>query len=217
IARDDVSGWPSVVVVRPRAKSNSTPRVSQELQLSGDTTWLDTNIDVQAGEHVVITAEGKLRYADAKEENGPQGLARGFKDLIRQLPYNDAGRGALIARIGDKDFAQTMLVGAKREIIAPINGRLAVGINQTSSDTGDGTYTVRVQIFPPQEGESHAALRIVDSIAGVDNSVFSKIPRRICDKAGNPGDMVNFLILGSEDAMQKVFTTAGWVKVDADV
>ena len=29
--------------------------------------------------------------------------------------------------------------------------------------------------------------------------------------------MVNFLIVGSEDAMQKVFTTAGWVKVDADV
>ena len=29
--------------------------------------------------------------------------------------------------------------------------------------------------------------------------------------------MVNFLILGSEAGMQKAFTTAGWVKVDADV
>ncbi len=29
--------------------------------------------------------------------------------------------------------------------------------------------------------------------------------------------MVNFLLIGSEDAMQKVFTAAGWVKVDADV
>src|SRR5438046_1392016 len=29
--------------------------------------------------------------------------------------------------------------------------------------------------------------------------------------------MVNFLILGSEAAMQRVFTTAGWVRVDADV
>src|SRR5204863_70756 len=34
---------------------------------------------------------------------------------------------------------------------------------------------------------------------------------------GNAGDMVNFLVLGSEAAMQRVFTTAGWVKVDADV
>jgi hypothetical protein len=29
--------------------------------------------------------------------------------------------------------------------------------------------------------------------------------------------MVNFMIIGPEAAMQKVFTTAGWVKVDADV
>jgi hypothetical protein len=47
--------------------------------------------------------------------------------------------------------------------------------------------------------------------------LFSKIPRRIGDKDGNPGDMANFLILGSEAAMQRIFTTAGWVKVDADV
>jgi hypothetical protein len=29
--------------------------------------------------------------------------------------------------------------------------------------------------------------------------------------------MVNFLIIGNEDEMKKVFTTAGWVKVDANV
>jgi hypothetical protein len=54
-------------------------------------------------------------------------------------------------------------------------------------------------------------------VPGVDDSLFEKIPRRIADKAGNPGDMVNFLILGSETAMQNVFTAAGWVKVDSDV
>src|SRR5260370_42087315 len=37
------------------------------------------------------------------------------------------------------------------------------------------------------------------------------------DKGGNSGDMVNFLILGDEDQMKKVFTTAGWVTVDAGV
>jgi hypothetical protein len=39
----------------------------------------------------------------------------------------------------------------------------------------------------------------------------------VADKTDNPGDMVNFLLIGSEDAMQKVFTSAGWIKVDADV
>jgi hypothetical protein len=199
------------------AKPSGTPRLTQELQLSGETTWLDTSIDVAPGEQIFIAVKGQLRYADAKEDNGPEGLTRGFKDLIRVLPYNDAGRGAVIARIGDKDIAQTSLVGAKRDIVAPVGGRLSVGINQTSSDTGNGTYSVRIEVYPPSPGRAPSVLRTVSSLPGVDNSLFSRIPRRIADKAGNPGDMVNFLILGSEDAMQKVFTTAGWVKVDADV
>ncbi len=75
-------------------------RLSQEIQLTGERTWMDSGIDVQAGEHVLLAATGKLRYADAKEDNGPDGLGRGFKDLLRVLPLNEAGRGALIGRIG---------------------------------------------------------------------------------------------------------------------
>jgi len=192
-------------------------RLSQEVQLTGDDTWIDTGIDVQAGEHVLITATGTLRYADAKADNNPDGLARGFKDLLRVLPFNDAGRGALIGRIGDKDVAQPFLIGARRDVLAPVSGRLSVGINQTTSDAGDGTYAVRVEVYTPEGGVARVIATQVDSFPGVDNKLFSKIPRRIGDKQGNPGDMVNFLILGSEAAMQRVFTTAGWVKVDADV
>ncbi len=139
-------------------------RLSQEVQLTGEESWTDTGVDIQAGEHALITATGKLRYGDVKEDNGPDGLPRGFKDLLRVLPFNEAGRGALIGRIGDKDIAQPFVIGARRDVLAPVSGRLSVGINQTTD-----------------------------------------------------GDMVNFLIIGSEDAMQRVFTTAGWVKVDADV
>jgi len=191
-------------------------RVSQEIQLTGEETWLDSGIDVQAGEHVLLTATGKLRYADAIEDNGPDGLGRGFKDLLRVLPFNEAGRGALIGRIGDQDIAQTFLIGARRDVLAPVSGRLSVGINQTTSDTGDGNYAVRIEIYTP-EGGSPSVVKQVTSLPGIDNHLFSKIPRRIGDKDGNPGDMVNFLILGSEAATQRVFTTAGWVKVDADV
>src|SRR5215472_11153901 len=53
-------------------------RVSQEVQLTGDDSWIDTGIDVQPGEHVVITTTGSLRYSDANQDNGPGGLARGF-------------------------------------------------------------------------------------------------------------------------------------------
>ena len=192
-------------------------RLSQELQLTGEESWINTTIDVQAGEHVVITATGKLRYADAKDDNGPDGLRRGFKDLLRVLPFNESGRGALIGRIGDKDTTQPFVIGARRDVIAPVSGRLSVGINQTTDDTGDGNYAVRIEVYSPIGGNARIVARQINSLPGIDNNLFSKIPRRVGDKEGNSGDMVNFLVLGSEAAMQHVFTTAGWVKVDADV
>src|SRR5215469_12784605 len=51
------------------ATATGKERVSQEVQLNGDAGWIDTGIDVQAGEHVVFTASGKLRYANAKTDN----------------------------------------------------------------------------------------------------------------------------------------------------
>ena len=220
LVREDTT-QPQQVAPQDKSAAAQLPtgkkRISQEIQLTGEESWMDTTIDVQAGEHVLITATGKLRYADAKDENGPEGLARGFKDLLRVLPYNEAGRGALIGRIGDKDTAQPFLIGAQRDVLSPISGRLSVGINQATNDTGDGNYTVRIEVYAPEGGKARVVAKQVSSLAGIDSSLFSKIPRRITDKDGKPGDMVNFLILGSEAAMQRVFTTAGWVKVDADV
>jgi LssY C-terminus len=190
-------------------------RLSQEVQLTGDQIWTDTGITVQPGEHVVASATGKLHYSDSQTDAGPDGLTRGFKDLIRILPYNDAGRGAVIGRVGDASTAQPFLIGSHCNVISYSGGVLSVGINQMSIDTSDGTYTVRVEIYPPDSG--FLAVKQVDRMPGIDPALFSKIPRRIGDKAGAPGDMVNFLIIGPEAAMQKVFTTAGWVKVDADV
>ncbi len=192
-------------------------RASQEVQITGDASWVDTGIDVQPGEHVVVTATGKLRYSDAKEDNGPDGLPRGFRDLLRVLPFNEAGRGALIGRIGDRDASQPFLVGAHCDVAAPIAGRLALGINQATDDTGSGTYVVEIEVYAPADGKALVVPKQVKSIPGIDKALFAKIPRRVSDKQGNPGDMVNFLILGSEEAMQKVFTSAGWVRVDANV
>ena len=190
-------------------------RLSQEIQVTGDQLWAETGITLQPGEHVVATVTGKMHYADAADDAGPAGLSRGFKDLIRILPYNAAGRGAVIGRVGDAATAQPFVIGAHCNVTSYSGGLLSVGVNQMSSDTGEGTYTVRVEIYPPDSG--FLAVKQVDTMRGIDTSLFSKIPRRISDKAGNSGDMVNFLIIGNEGTMQKVFTTAGWVKVDADV
>jgi len=194
-----------------------TARLSQEVQLTGDSSWVDTGIDMQAGEKLAASATGTLRYADQQTDTAPVGIARGFKDLLRNLPFNGAGRGAVIGRIGDKDTSQPFLIGAKNDVVSHISGRLWIGINQLSSDTGDGTYSVRIKIYLADANTVVYTAKAVPAIRGVDDELFSKIPRRIADKAGDPGDMVNFLIIGSQEEMEKVFTTAGWVKVDANV
>jgi hypothetical protein len=201
----------------PDANPPAKRRISQEIQITGEQSWTATGIEVKPGEHIVVSAKGTLRYADAKEDNGPDGINRGFKDLLRILPFNGAGRGAVIGRIGDAEIAQPFLLGAHRDVVAPVAGPLAIGINQVSDDTGDGTYTVRIDILAPDSGTAYRPARQVKSISGVDANIWTKVPRRVADKNDNPGDMINFLLIGSENAMQRVFTAAGWVKVDADV
>jgi LssY C-terminus len=211
--------WCATILAQssPSDSTMGQPRLEQEIQVTGDAVWADTGIDMKPGEHVVAVASGSLRYADQQEDTTPAGIARNFKDLLRILPLNSAGRGAVIGRIGDKDTSQPFLIGTKCNVVAPLAGRLWIGINQTSSDPGSGNYTVRLEIYPPEAGAVLFVAKAVPSIPGVDNALFSQVPRRVADKAGDPGDMVNFLIIGSQEAMKKAFTTAGWVQVDADV
>src|SRR5438477_10715763 len=174
------------------AKSTDPPtgklHTSKDFTLKGDSFWTDTGVDVQPGEHIVATAQGTLRYVDAKEDNGPDGLPRGFKDVLRILPFNGAGRGALLARIGDADVAQPFVLGASHDVISPVAGRLSLGINQSKNDTGDGSYTVHLDIYASNAnaGATLAIANTVTALPGIDNSLFAKIPRRIRDKDGNP-------------------------------
>ncbi len=190
---------------------------SKEFTLAGNSIWTETGITLEPGQRIVVIAEGKLRYSDAKADNGPEGLPRGFKDLLRVLPLNSEGRGALIAEIGDPAIAEPFFLGSKKDAVSPVTGKLSIGINQSASDTGDGSYKVKIEVFASADTTPRAIAQIVSTIPGIDNNLFAKIPRRIADKEGNPGDMVNFLILGTENQMKQVFTTAGWVKVDPDV
>ena len=67
-----------------------------DLDISAETPWTDTKIDVEPGDSVTVEATGTLVYAG--KETGPSGLARGWADLVKVFPLNDAKRGALIGR-----------------------------------------------------------------------------------------------------------------------
>ncbi|MGA2484302.1 MAG: LssY C-terminal domain-containing protein [Candidatus Acidiferrales bacterium] len=185
-----------------------------EIGITGDQHWVDTGIDLKPGSRVSLTATGTLTFAGSTEF-GPEGLPRGFKDLLRMLPDNQAGHGALIGRIGDADVAQPFVVGAKYDAAIRAGGRLWLGINQMSKESADGAYTVTIEVFAPSG--SSAPAPIATTIPGVNADLLQNIPRRVSDKSGNPGDLTNFLLIGSEEQVQQIFMDAGWVKVDKDV
>src|SRR5580658_4518178 len=113
------SSSPARTAAQSTSAPSTKPLASKSFKLDGGKVWTDTGITLEPGQRVVFAAEGNLRYSDAKADNGPEGLTRNFKDLIRILPFNEAGRGAVIGRIGDADIAQPFLIGASKDLTAP--------------------------------------------------------------------------------------------------
>lgn len=210
--------------------SGSGKQKSSKIEVPGTKQWVDTNIDLRAGAKVRFTATGQITYpADQSSYEskthtagsfGPDGLARGFADLLHGYSVGSAGHGALIGRIGSADYAQAFLIGASKEFDAPVSGRLYLGLNESEKDasTATGSFEVTVEILEEGSGEAKAEGGPAESrIAGITPDLLSNIPRRVSDPQNNPGDMVNVLIVGTQDQVVKAFTDAGWVKVDTTV
>jgi hypothetical protein len=202
---------------------------SYDIDVAGTKVWVDTNIDVRGGAKLRFTAQGKITYPRDESYNGklrtsgtfgPDGLARGWADLIHQYAVKDAGHGALIGRIGSDTYAQSFLLGASKEYDVPTAGRLFLGINQSMSEasTADGSFQVKIEVL--DEGSADATNvggPVETRLPGITPYLLSKIPLRVSDPDGRPGDMVNVLIVGTQDQVVQVFTTAGWVQVDKTV
>jgi hypothetical protein len=189
--------------------------------------WVDTKIDLRTGEKLKITATGTITYPPDKKHPdgktfGPNGLERSFEDLIHEYAVTNGGHGELIGRLGSDEGAQAFAVGESLEYEAPIGGRLFLGINQSLRDAGaaKGNFQVKIEVVDP--GLSTAAAAAIGGppetpMPEITAGILAKIPRRISDQAGSPGDMVNIFIVGTQAQVEKVFARGGWVKVDRSV
>jgi dienelactone hydrolase len=193
------------------------------IDVPASTAWTDSGMDLAAGDHVRITAEGTIKFTDAAASNGPEGLPRGWRDLIRRFPLASANRGALLARIGE-DATRILLVGKRLEWEAGSSGRLFFGLNMDAASSAQGSFRVTVEIVQRaaaragENGEaaglSPAAIITDKPVPGIDRELFRKIPRRVADTDGTAGDMVNFLLLGPETEVRRALEKAGWVLVN---
>jgi hypothetical protein len=219
----------SLAVSAHSAKAQSSPASVTSYQIDLDATkqWVDTRIDLRAGEKLSLTATGAITYlADKKHPDGrtfgPDGLPRGFGDLIHEYAVSDAGHGSLVGRLGDDDVAQPFAVGASTEYEAPVAGRLFLGINQSLRDAegAKGNFQVKIEVLNP--GLSTAAAAAIGGppetpVSSIARVLLRKIPRRVSDPQGEPGDLVNILLVGTQEQVLQVFARAGWVRVDRSV
>ena len=185
---------------------------TKDIDLPGSTSWLDTGIDVAQGDTVKIEVTGELKFTNPPKSAGPDGLARGWTDMIKTYPVEGAGRGAVIGRVGELQASPPFLIGGKREARSPRAGRLFLGLNYSGNDSAGGGFKAKVEIVP---GTSPAAY--TGPLPKLTQKMLDSIATRVQDKDGNLGDRTNFIIFGTEQQVRQGLEDAGWVTVDRSV
>ena len=204
----------SLVIAAPASAANST---RLNVTVSGSKQWVDTGMDVNAGDKLHITAKGTVNMGN---NNGitADGASRGWVDTLRALMVPSAGRGALVGRIGNSDAATPFFIGADGTVLAPIAGRLYLGINTDSMQTPDGKYEVHIDRTPTSSATSSgaAASQSKYDFKALFGELDSKLPYRVTDQAngGNEGDLVNFVLVGTQEQVTNALKAAGWIAAD---
>jgi len=184
---------------------------TKNLEIQPGGGWVDTGIDLVAGDSVTITATGQMQFSNATAPNGPEGLGRAYLDLLRVMQLNDAGRGAADDRVGSSDAVRPFLVGPQFAGRVPIAGRLFLAVNQSAFDSATGFYQVTIA---RTAGKPAAQAQFAIQVPVFPQSLMDEIPTRVNDANGNLGDRVNFILIGSLDQVQAALKAAGWVAVD---
>jgi|SRR5579863_7355313 len=194
------------------AMPNGAKTSSANVTVNGGKDWTDSGMDVQPGDTLKITAKGTVNMGNNQGITA-DGATRGWTDTLRALMVPSAGRGALIGRIGTSEAATPFFIGANGSVNVPIAGRLYLAINADSMQMADGKYQVHIE-------------RTAGSAAPVAQSKYdfqplfaelnAKLPSRVTDQpeGGNPGDLVNFVIVGTEDQVTSALKGAGWIAAD---
>jgi hypothetical protein len=105
--------------------------------------WVDTGIDVRAGDILSLEAQGNIRLSlNGNDFAGPAGATTGRR--AQGAPMPDRPAGALIARVGDSN---PMFVGDRARFDnVRTSGRLYLAVNDDHLADNEGTFRVTVTV-----------------------------------------------------------------------
>jgi hypothetical protein len=109
------------------------------VQVTLESNWIDTGVDLRRNERVQITASGLILAGRARIT--PDGL----RSTDPNAPLPRAAEGMLIGVVGDERDAPMMEIGSTKEFTADRDGRLYLTANRGSYTDARGNFTVQIR------------------------------------------------------------------------
>jgi hypothetical protein len=122
--------------------AGSLPVIAEKtVSVAAAADWTSTEIRLQKGQRIVITASGEVDLGD-NQRTGPDGLSLAdSRKLVAARPT-----GALIAVVGD-DNDDFIFVGSAIAFVAPHNGILFLSVNEGNLKDNTGAFVARVKVM----------------------------------------------------------------------
>jgi beta-barrel assembly-enhancing protease len=127
----------------------TSPSSSYEFVIAGDSLWVDTGVQVEAGDLIAFAASGQIQpiKKDRAVVCGADGIPGTGKGFWKQV--SSGNTGALVARIRPvSDPDKRFVSGSVAQWQAPITGLLELGVNDDNLTDNIGEYHVVISVRP---------------------------------------------------------------------
>jgi len=112
---------------------------AETVQVTLESNWIDTGIDLRRNDHVQINASGVITVG--RRRITPDGL----RSTDAGAPLPRAAEGELIGAISENPRAPIFEIGSTREIIADRDGRLYLTPNRGAFSDARGSFSVQIR------------------------------------------------------------------------
>jgi hypothetical protein len=139
-ATETVRPDPGVTPITDNA--GSIPVIAEKtVSVAAAADWTSTEIRVQSGQRIVITASGEVDLGDNQRASADGISLADSRKLVSARPT-----GALIAVVGD-DNDDFIFVGSAVAFIAPHSGILFLSVNEGNLKDNTGAFVARVKVM----------------------------------------------------------------------